>query len=335
MRTWVFKEDIDGEIHVPDEFPLSASEGRAVALGYFDGVHRGHLKLFSVLREISAIYGLQTMAHTFSQTPKSKVFASAGSGLITTLSERCELIHRAGVDEIAVFPFSTGLASMRAETFLDEYVRKLLKAKIIVVGEDYRFGAGREGDVELIFGWAKKNNVQAVLVPPETQGDKVISSSWIRSCISEGDMETACLLLGRPVSYEGLVLPGRRIGRSLGFPTANIGIPLGKIVPQYGVYASFLLYESRLIPSVSNIGIRPTVDEPDVHPMIETHMHNVDLDLYGKIVKIFPVQKIRNERKFSSMESLRIQVENDKVESIRIHKEIDLDYSKLIPGVVL
>lgn len=335
MRTWVFKEDINGGIHVPDEFELSASGGRAVALGYFDGVHRGHLKLFTVLREISAIYGLQTMAHTFSQTPKSKVYASAGRGLITTLSERCDLIHRAGIDEIAVFPFSTSLASMRAETFLDEYVLKLLKAKIIVVGEDYRFGAGREGDVALISSWAKKHDVQVVLVPPEKQGDKVISSSWIRSCILEGDMETACLLLGRPVSYEGTVLPGRRIGRSLGFPTANIGIPLGKIVPRYGVYASFLLYESRLIPSVSNIGIRPTVDEPDAHPMIETNMHNVDLDLYGKTVKIFPVQKIREERKFSSLDALRIQVENDKIESIRIHTEIDLDYSKLIPGVVL
>lgn len=335
MRTWVFKEDTIGGIHIPDEFELSATGGRAVALGYFDGVHRGHIKLFEVLREISASNSLPTMAHTFSQTPKSKVYASAGSGLITTLSERCDLIHRAGIDEIAVFPFSTSLASMKAETFLDEYVLKLLKAKIVVVGEDYRFGAGREGDVTLLTDWAKNRGVQAILVPPEKQGDKVISSSWIRSCILEGDMETSNLLLGRPIDYEGTVLTGRKLGRSLGFPTANIGIPFGKIVPQYGVYASFMLYESRLIPSVSNIGVRPTVEEPDVHPMIETTMHHVDLDLYGKIIKVFPLRKIREERKFSSLEALREQVGKDQIESIRIHAEIDFDYSKLIPDVVL
>lgn len=320
---------------MPDEFELTASGSRAVALGYFDGVHRGHLKLFTVLREISASHGLQTMAHTFSQTPKSKVYASAGSGLITTLSERCDLIHRAGIDEIAVFPFTTSLASMKAEAFLDEYVLKVLKAKIVVVGEDYRFGAGREGDAALLSKWAEKHGVQAVLVPPEKQGDKVISSSWIRSCILEGDMEKTSLLLGRPISYEGTVLSGRKLGRTLGFPTANIGIPFGKIVPQYGVYASFLLHESRLIPSVSNIGVRPTVEEPDVHPIIETTMHHVDLNLYGQNVKVFPVQKIREERKFSSLDALRTQVGKDLINSIRIHAEIDFDYSNLISGVVL
>jgi len=335
VRTWVFKEDTNGEIHVPDEFELSASGGRAVALGYFDGVHRGHLKLFAVLREVATLNGLQTMAHTFSQTPKSKVYASAGSGLITTLSERCDLIHRAGIDEIAVFPFSTSLASMKAETFLDEYVLKLLKAKIIVVGEDYRFGAGREGDVTLLSNWAEKRGVQVVLVPPEKQGDKVISSSWIRTCILDGDMETSRLLLGRPIVYEGPVLLGRKLGRTLGFPTANIGIPFGKIVPRYGVYASFLVHESRLIPSVSNIGVRPTVEEPDVHPMIETTMHHVDLDLYGKIVKVLPIKIIREERKFSNLEALREQVGKDQIESMRIHAEIDYDYSNLISGVVL
>jgi riboflavin kinase/FMN adenylyltransferase len=148
-------------------------------------------------------------------------------------------------------------------------------------------------------------------------------------------MEMSCLLLGRPISYEGTVLSGRKLGRSLGFPTANIGIPFGKIVPQYGVYASFLLHESRLIPSVSNIGVRPTVEEPDVHPMIETTMHHVNLDLYGKIVKIFPVHKIREERKFSSLEALRTQVEKDLIKSIRIHAENDFDYSNLFSGVVL
>lgn len=335
MKTWVFKEDADGGIHIPEEFELSAPGGRAVALGYFDGVHRGHIKLFKVLREISALQGLSTMAHTFSQTPKSKVYSSAGSGLITTLSERCDLIHRAGVDEIAVFPFSQILASMKAEAFLDEYVLKLLKAKIVVVGEDYRFGSGREGDVTLLSDWAAKRGVRVVLVPPEKQVDRVISSSWIRSCILEGDMETSRLLLGRPVSYEGTVLSGRGLGRTLGFPTANIGIPSGKIVPQYGVYVSYLLYESRIIPSVSSIGVRPTVEKAGVHPMIETNMHYVDIDLYGKTINVFPVRKIREEQRFSDLEALRIQVGKDLVESLRIHKEIDSDYSNLFRGVVL
>ncbi len=333
MKTWVFREEYQGGLVIPDGFDDAFHSGSAVALGYFDGVHRGHKKLFSILNGIAADYEVKTVAHTFSNTPKSKVFATGGDGLITTLAERCALIHDAGVENVAVFPFSESLASMHAGDFLDEYAGRLLKAKVIVAGEDYHFGTHREGDANYLLQWAKDHQIRAILVPPELENNRVISSSWIRERILAGDMKTARELLGRAVFYDGEVMRGRGLGGTLGFPTANIGIPSGKVVPAFGVYTSYLRSGDRIYPSVSNIGLRPTVSDADVHPLIETTALNVDLELYGTAITVYPIEQIRAEKRFDSIERLRRQVLKD-IRTAGSFHAAHPEYSKILADML-
>lgn len=334
MKTWVFREDDQGELTIPEGFHEAYRSGSAVALGYFDGVHRGHRKLFSVLRNVADEVGVKTVAHTFSNTPKSKVFATGGDGLITTLAERCSLIHATGVEDVAVFPFSDHLAAMKPDGFLGEYVEHLLRAKVVVAGEDYQFGTHREGNADYLIEWARKRGIRVVLVSPELHEEKAISSSWIRERILSGDIRTAGDLLGRPVTYEGEVMRGRGLGGTLGFPTANIGIPTGKVIPAFGVYTSLLYCDHQLYPSVSNIGIRPTILESDGYPLIETTALGVTLELYGKRITVYPIEQIRAEMRFDSIEGLRNQIFKD-VESAAVFHSTHSDYSKMIGDMLL
>ncbi|MDD3958997.1 MAG: riboflavin biosynthesis protein RibF [Clostridiaceae bacterium] len=318
---------------MPDGFEEAFSSGSAVALGYFDGVHLGHRKLFSLLRGLAEETGVVAVAHTFSNTPKSKIFATGGDGLITTLAERCALIHKAGVENVAVFPFTDSLAAMKAGDFLEEYVSRILNAKVVLAGEDYHFGANREGDSEFLTRWAEGKGIRPVLVPPELFNDRVISSSWIRERILSGDMITAHELLGRPVSYEGEVMRGRGLGGTLGFPTANIGIPSGKVIPDFGVYTSFLRFEDNYYPAVSNIGLRPTVSDNEVYPLLETTALGVKLELYGKRITVYPIGQLRKEKRFESIEELRIQVMKD-VDEARAYHGSHPDYSNIFKDVL-
>jgi riboflavin kinase/FMN adenylyltransferase len=333
LKTWAFREDYHGGLLIPDGFDDAFQSGSAVALGYFDGVHRGHKKLFSILKEVADDSGVKTVAHTFSNTPKSKVFATGGDGLITTLTERCALIHRAGIEDVAVFPFSESLASMHAGDFLDEYAGKLLRAKVIVAGEDYHFGTHREGDSNYLLQWARSQGIRAVLVPPELHNGKVISSSWIRERILAGDMKIARELLGRPVAYDGEVMRGRGLGGTLGFPTANIGIPSGKVIPAFGVYTSYLRSGDCLYPAVSNIGLRPTVSDSDVYPLIETTALDVNLELYGTKITIYPLEQLRVEKRFDSIESLRKQIIKDVQAAGSFHVRYP-EYSKILADML-
>lgn len=333
MKTWAFREEYHGGLLIPERFDEAFQHGSAVALGYFDGVHLGHRRLFSVLKQIADEIGVKTVAHTFSNTPKSKVFATGGDGLITTLTERCSLIHQSGIEDVAVFPFTENLSSMKAGDFLDEYVGRILRARVVVAGEDYHFGTHREGNSEFLTEWARTNSVRTVLVPPERYEGRVISSSWIRERILSGDMRMASTLLGRPVSYEGEVMRGRGLGTILGFPTANIGIPSGKVNPAYGVYTSILRIENELYPSISNIGLRPTVSENEIHPLIETTALNVELELYGRRITVYPIDLLRPEVRFESVEALRDQIHRDVLKAEAFHAGHP-DYSKMIADML-
>jgi riboflavin kinase/FMN adenylyltransferase len=332
---WQFREDNTGKLIIPDTFDLPNHPGRAIALGYFDGVHRGHRRLFEALCKVSETDGLVSAVHTFSMTPISKTITGGQVGLLSTLRERCDLIEESGVDETIIFPFTRNISTMRAAHFLDEYVMRLFRAKAVVAGQDYCFGANREGNANTLIEWGARKNIRVILVPPEKHGERVISSSWIRSCITDGDMDMAGQLLGRPVSFSGLVLSGRKLGRKLGFPTANLQTDPDRIMPPYGVYASFLLFEGKLYPSVSNIGIRPTVSEPDSLPLIETMALDANFDLYGKRISVFPIRMIRDEMQFSSVLDLREQVKQDISDSLQFHNREGAHYSNLLTDVVL
>lgn len=336
MRIWEFTEDDNGKLIAPGGFPGTAVHGRAVALGYFDGVHQGHKKILNKLTSLAHERGIPSMVHTFSSLPKSKKGdgRDKSNSMLTTLSEKIGCFERTGLDETALFPFSESVSSMHAMDFLQNQLKELLGAKVIVAGEDYRFGRSREGNMELLTFWGQENGIEVFAVPPVMYRDKVISSTWIRECVRNGRISLANSLLGYPISYEGIVQQGQRLGRTLGFPTANIVIEPGKLIPAFGVYASVLYMNDEFYPSITSVGLRPTVNTSDFIPLVETMMYDHSMDIYGEKIRIFLISFMRPEYRFADVAALKEQVHKDMAEVRHYHSLQDYDYSNLLSGVI-
>ena len=336
MRIWEFKEDNSGKLTAPDGFSEAAESGRAIALGYFDGVHQGHKAIIDKLNFLAHDMKIPSAVHTFTSLPKSKSYDSPdkGSSLLTTLPEKCDCFARNGMDETVLFPFSDVLSSMHAADFMHHHLKKLMRAEVIVAGEDYRFGRNREGDMKLLSFWGQENGIKVYSVPPVRHQNQVISSTWIRECIKDGKLSLANSLLGYPLSYEGTVQQGKHLGRTLGFPTANIVPEEGKIVPAYGVYVSVILVKGVFYPSVTSIGLRPTVNTSDIIPLIETMIYDHSMDIYGEKVRVYLLDYVRPEQRFPDTLMLREQVQKDMEEVRHYHDLHGHDYSNLLPGVI-
>ena len=290
--------------------PSSATEVtacRAVALGFFDGVHLGHQKIFRTMQEAAQEEGLRTAVQTFSSPPSSK----AQNRLITTYAERCRLVSHMKIDDLFAMPFDANVKNMAPETFMDVCIKDWMKTRIVVMGRDYRFGLGREGDVQMLRKWGQKNNIRVITVDPENYEDRRISSSWVRELIAEGDVEKAEKLLGHPVAFTVVVEQGQQLGRKLGFPTANIRVPEQKVVPKFGVYASAYVYMDHIYPSITNIGMRPTVNKEGGSPLTETMIFDQHLSLYGTFGSVLLLKFIRPETEFGSLDELKKQMQSD------------------------
>lgn len=319
-----------------DAFVSAGSADRAVALGYFDGVHAGHRAILEKLCYEARARHLTATVQTFSQIPKSKRDDSSESslGVLTTTDEKCAYFALSGVDEAVLFPFTDHLAHMEPEIFLDSCLRDLLHARVIVAGEDYRFGRDRKGDMNLLRSWGEKNGVEVFTLPQLCFDDLVISATAIKTMVRDGDVKRANKLLGYPLSYQGIVQEGRKIGRTLGFPTANVPIEEGKIIPAFGVYASLLHTRDGVFPSITSIGVRPTVNKSGEGVLIETSMFDRNMDLYGQAVRVYLLSYIRGEQQFKNVEILKEQVFLDMQKVRQYHGRHTYEYSILLPGVV-
>lgn len=333
---WDFKENVKGEIVGPEEFYTAAVQGRAVALGYFDGVHAGHRVILEKLCYQARKRNLSAMVHTFSALPKSKAGdpSEKDNLLLTTVAEKCSFFERMGLDEAAFFPFSETVSGISALDFLNRYLKDILHAKVIVAGQDYRFGHNRKGDMDLLKEWGAENGVDVFPVPPLQYKDHIISSTWIRECIRNGEITLANTLLGYPISFRGKVQEGRHLGRTLSFPTANISIEEGKVIPAYGVYASVLHTAGKSYAAITNVGLRPTVNSTDPVPLIETTMYDHQMDLYGQEIRVSLLSFVRPEQKFRDIQALRQQVQKDMAEVRQYHGMHGMDYSNLEPVVI-
>jgi len=336
LQIWEFTEKNPGEITAPDDFFTAADKGRAVALGYFDGVHAGHREILEKLCSLAKQKNIPAMVHTFLSLPKSKLGGSPEKQnfLLTTVYEKCSIFSGLGLDETALFPFSKAVADTAAVDFLNRYLKELLHAKVIVAGEDYRFGRNREGDMHFLSEWGKNNGIEVYSVPPLRYNEEIISSTVIRRYIRSGEIEKANNLLGYPISYHGTVREGEHLGRTLGFPTANIAIEKGKVIPAFGVYASLLSMGGRCYPSITNVGIRPTVNTTDPMPLMETTMYDHEMDLYGQPVCVSLLSFVRPEQRFNNVDGLKVQVHKDMAEVRQYHSRHPLDYSNLLSCVI-
>lgn len=292
--------------HIEDR-NLSIAEP-ILTLGNFDGIHLGHQALLQhVVREAKARGG-RSVVLTFEPHPLKVLAPERAPRLILTHKDKMILLHSFGVDVVIIQTFNPSFAAVGAEEFVRRYMVERLGVRKMWVGRDLRFGKGRKGRVEDLIRWGSASGFEVGIVEPVELGGMRVSSSRIRGLIERGEVHEAERFLGRYHFVSGRVIPGYQRGRQLGFPTANI-IPRTEVIPLDGIYATFLQVEERLWPSVTNIGVNPTFG--DGPRTIETYLLDFSGDLYGRSVKLFFVKRVREEKKFPSVEILVEQMKKD------------------------
>lgn len=283
----------------------------AVTLGSFDGVHLGHQELLRRARAAADAAGGRAMAFTFEPHPM-QVLSAAPPRLLQTREEKRRALSASGVDMLLEFPFDRAAAAQRPEDFVREYLCEALGADLVIVGFNYHFGAGGAGNAEMLREFGEKFGFLVDVVPPYECESGVISSSLIRKLVAAGELRQADDLLGREYVLSGVVCHGRKLGRKIGFPTANVLATGSMLLPAFGVYAAWAECDGRVYPAVVNVGLRPTVnDGEDPVPTIETHCLGISEDFYGRLMRLRFVGEIRRERKFASLELLKEQIAAD------------------------
>lgn len=289
--------------------------GAAVSVGVFDGVHLGHRQMLQALfDDAGAMADIPIGAVTFDRHPLVTIAPDRVPQLLTTPDERLALFEAADLDFAAVLTFDATMRSLPPDGFVETVLANGLGARLVVVGDGFRFGLNASGDVDELrrlgdhFGFAVRS------VELLETGSGAISSTLIRRALSEGDVDGAADLLGRPFARTGRVIAGDHRGTEIGFPTANLGIRPGLLVPGRGVYAAVAVFDQQRIPAVVNIGIRPTFD--GVREVVEAHLLDFEADLYGRDLTLEFVERLRGEVRFESVAALVDQIGRD-VESAR------------------
>ena len=286
------------------------------ALGFFDGVHLGHQALLRACVELAEKIGVKTAGITFENHPQS-LFSNEIPALLTTLADRRRLMEHYGVEHIYAFPVTKKVMSTDWRDFLDMLVNE--GAVGFVCGDDFRFGNRGEGNAEKLQAYCAENHLPCVIIPEQTMDDTRVSSTYIRRQIESGDMATAVRFLGHPHILSGQVTSGRKIGRKIGVPTANLTIPEGVAVPKFGVYACRVEIDGTDYPAVTNVGIRPTVGGHRV--TVEPWILGFEGDLYGREITLAFHKFLRPERKFDSLEELRCEIQKNAEETKEFFKK--------------
>ncbi|MDF2612643.1 MAG: riboflavin biosynthesis protein RibF [Clostridia bacterium] len=288
---------------------IEQKENSIVVLGNFDGVHIGHQKLFELAREKAKENRLQIVVFSFYPHP-SWVIGGSPKSLLMSRRDKEETIKTLQIDTLIEYPFTREFASISAERFFVDILISKLKAKVIIIGSNYYFGRGKEGNQKYLYELGQKYDVQVCVVDAVKIDGKIVSSSAIRDLITEGELETANRLLGHTYSIIGTVVRGKMLGRTIGFPTVNIKAESDRIYPPKGVYATKIQVYNREYLGMTNIGYNPTVNGS--HKMIETHIFGFDEELYGEEVRVYFYSYIRAEKKFSNVTLLAEQIQKDK-----------------------
>ena len=280
-----------------------------LALGNFDGVHRGHRKILERVGRVAGERGAAAVAMTFDPHPPRVVRPDKAPALLMTLEQKLEAIRAAGVHGAAIVRFTPELSHWDPETFVRTVLVDWLHVVEVWVGANFLFGHDRTGNFSLLRTLGVRYGFKAEKIDPVRYKDFVVSSTRIRRLVSEGRVDEAGALLGHQYFIDGRVVPGDRRGRTIGFPTANLCTD-NELLPPFGVYATTATIEGVVLPSVTNVGVRPTVDASG-RPTVETHIFEFDRDLYGAGVRLGFVQRLRDERTFDSIDALRAQIGAD------------------------
>ena len=293
---------------------VALPEDTVVAVGKFDGEHRGHRKIIETMLHIARETGLKTAIFTF-ETPPAAVVTGQRRPQILTNEERREKLHGAGIDYIVEYPFNEEIAAMDGESFVREILLGAMRMRAIVGGEDLRFGKGGSTNAKKLKELGMRLHFSVYIIPKETEGGEEISSSLIREALAAGDIEKANMLLGMPYTAEGIVRHGNGIGkRVLGFPTINLMLPEEKLLPRHGVYQTeTVLEDGSVFRSITNVGTNPTVRQDGMEHKLRLESFLLDFsgELYGERIRLRFLKFIRPEKKFDSLVDLKRQIEAD------------------------
>lgn len=284
------------------------------ALGFFDGVHIGHQALLKECRRLADAQGCKAAAVTFSSHPDTLV-QGVTPRLINTIEDRVKLLKEAGMDDVVVLPFDKKMQSSPWQEFL-QLLTEHYNAAGLVCGHDFRFGNRGAGNADLLAAYCKENGMVCAVVPEQKLGDITVSSTHIRTLLENGNIEEANRFLGHPHMLSGPVISGRKLGRTLGIPTANLALPEDTALLPFGVYACKATVEGSTYIAVTNIGNRPTVGGHRV--TVEPWLLDFDGDLYGKQLTLQFFRFLRSEQKFPSLDALKEEIGKNAAETRKI-----------------
>jgi riboflavin kinase/FMN adenylyltransferase len=292
----------------------------AVTVGNFDGVHRGHQAMLEVTVQAARQRSLKPTALTFAPAPGEFFARRAGKtppARLQRLRDKLACIWTVGIEHIQVMRFNAAVADMSPDAFCDQVLKGGMNAKWVIVGDDFRYGKGRAGDVKTLHAWCAANGVECYIMPAVKAMDVRFSSSLVREMLAEGDAVTAAAILGRPYRISGKVAHGQKLGRTLGFPTINL--PLWSPLPVSGIYAVRVygvdVAGGSAVVGAASVGVRPTVTQ-NGQPLLEVFLIDFQGDLYGRRVVVEFVKRIRPEEKFDSLEVLTAQMHRD-IQAVR------------------
>src|SRR4051794_24886917 len=308
---------------------LPQFKNAVITIGTFDGVHTGHQEIIEQLKQEAKNINGETVLITFHPHPR-KIVSSKNIFILNTLSEKIELLESEGVDHLVVVPFDENFAHQTADEYVTNFLFEKFLPHTVIVGYDHRFGRNRQGDYHLLENYGEKLGFVVNEIPEHLVHREIVSSTKIREALLAGDIDTANEYLGYDYFFEGTVVEGNKLGRVLGYPTANLAIEeKEKLIPGNGIYAvqvqmvnkkgdknSLLtIYHSRLNGMMS-IGVRPTIGISD--RTIEVNIFNFDEELYGKTLRVYIKEYLRPEVKFNDLEELKEQLALDKIDSLKI-----------------
>ncbi|MFN6962403.1 MAG: bifunctional riboflavin kinase/FAD synthetase [Pyrinomonadaceae bacterium] len=281
-----------------------------LTLGVFDGLHLGHQRIMRTVVERARAVGAVATAITFDPHPRAVLHPESAPPLLQTLDQRLANFEVLGIEQAIVINFTREFASQPADDFLREIVHDRLHAREVYLGKGFAFGRDRGGNIDLLRAMSRELGFFADEVDEVQLRGRRISSSAIRHLLLEGRVDLARRMLGRPYGVEGVIVRGNQRGHTIGFPTANLQ-PHNRVIPKFGVYATSTLVDGTWRRSITNVGVRPTFETGEVEPSIETYIFDFDGDLYGDVLRVRFLHRIRDERRFGGIDELKAQIARD------------------------
>jgi len=298
-------------------------ESTIIALGNFDGVHKGHQELISRTVKSAEATNLKSAIFTFSNHPRNVLQNGNGNGnnvkCILYADEKVEIIKSLGIDYMFNIPFDSHIQHMDALNFINKILLIKLRMQEAYCGFNYKFGYKASGDIEVLMKESVKKQFGIHVLEPVKIDGTVVSSSLIREIVERGDVDKCMKFMGRHYAVGGEVIVGNRLGSKIGFPTSNIVVDDAMVSPANGVYITYCTYNGKQYPSVTNVGVKPTIGEYQKN--METHIFNFDKELYGKTIRVEFIKKMRDETKFASMDELAKQITKDCVMAKDFHRK--------------